>query len=58
MQRFTYSIFRQAPNISLQILSVEVLIEVAAFISVYIKGNNSDVIVIAKPGTAKRDTLP
>lgn len=58
VQHFTNSIFRQAPNISLQILSVEVLVEVAAFISIYIEGSNSDAIAISKPGIAQRDTSP
>lgn len=58
MQHFTYSIFRQAPKISLQILNVEVLVEAAAVISVNIEGNNSDAIAFFKPGIAKQDTLP
>lgn len=49
--------FRQAPNFSLQILNVEVLVWVAARISVYIKSNYSDVIIIPKPGIAKLNNV-
>lgn len=49
--------FRQAPNFSQQILNVEVLVWVTACISVYIRSNYSDVIIIPKPGIAKLNNL-
>lgn len=56
-QHFSYSMFRRAPNFSLQILNAEVLIQVAACISVYVKSNYSDIITISKPDIAKLNNL-
>lgn len=56
-QHFSYSRFRETRKLSLQILNVEVLVWGAARISVYIKSNYSDVIIIPKPGIAKLNNL-
>lgn len=56
-QHFSYSMFREAPNFSLQILNVEVLIWVVACINVYVKSNYSDIIIISKPSIAKLNNL-